>query len=142
MSSKYNQNGLKTENRSTYTSQIFPRTNGNNYRLSYASKSPKTYFSKIKTDKEDSANNSTISRYSHKPRYSNIEQIAPKKSAYNINHYNRYTEKRESNQIPSDEKTFQTLRTNHSIYFSDFSKIKNNSAENTNNNNNYNTASR
>lgn len=125
MSSKYNQNGLKTENRSSYTSQIFPHTNGNNYRLSYASESPKTNFSKIKTDKEDSTNNSTISRYSHKPN-ANMEQIGPKKSVYNINHYNRYTEKRESNQIPSDEKTFQTLKTNHSIYFSDFSKIKNN----------------
>ena len=96
MRSKYNQNVLKTENRSSYTSQIFPHTNGNNYRLSYASESPKTNFSKIKTDKEDSTNNSTISRYSHKPN-ANMKQIGPKKSVYNINHYNRYTEKINNN---------------------------------------------
>ena len=127
MSSKYSQKGVKTENRSTYTSQVFPRNNKGKYHVSYESKSPNVFYSKTKHEKEDSTNNSTMSSYTSKPRNSNVEQNASKKPPININQYKRHTEKRENYQRSTQDTSYQTLPTNHSIFFSDFSKIKRNS---------------
>ena len=126
MSTKYNQKGIKSENRSTYTSQIYPLKTGGNHRTVIGSKSPKVFYSKKKQEKEDSTNNSTISSYTSKHRYSNVEKNAVKNIPYNINQYKRHTEKRENSQRSSQEQTSQILPTNHSIYFSDSSKIKDN----------------
>ena len=52
MSTTYNQIRVKTENRSNYTSQIYPRSQGNNYNLAYTSPSPSIYYSKINNEKE------------------------------------------------------------------------------------------
>lgn len=52
MSTKYNQKGIKSENRSTYTSQIYPLKTGGNHRTAIGSKSPKVFYSKKKKKKK------------------------------------------------------------------------------------------
>ena len=131
MSRRSNQTQVKTENRSTTTSQIYPRIQDNNYRLTYTSKSPSKYYSKTKKEKDDNQkNNSNLGRYSQQQRFTNIEKNVAK-SSYNINQYKRNNEKIEKNKKLPEDKSFQLSKknTNHSIYVSDSSNVKNNTGK-------------
>ena len=99
MSANYSQTRVKTENRANYTSKIFPRSQGNNYRLAYPSNSPSTYYSKIQSEKEMQPNNLNLARYSRQQKDINIEQNSIKKSprtSYNLNQYQKIRKKSKS----------------------------------------------
>ena len=120
MSNKINQNRLKTENSSTYASQIYPKNHGYNYSLTNISDPPSTYYSKIKNEKEGQYQNfSNIERYSHPQRYINSNKNIPK-NTFIINKYKRNTEKIGENKELSQKKSFQTSQKyeNHSFYSS------------------------
>ena len=127
MSNFYNQNRVKAENISVYTSQnLSSNKNSKNYRFSYSSRSPNSHYAKIKNEKEDLPNNSNLSRYSKFQQISN--QNNPQKlvsnNSYNTK-YKRFTEKDEKNQKLSQEKSFQANQnSNHSFYVSEFAKDK------------------
>ena len=135
MSNIYTSNRVKTENRTKYTSKIFPlNPKGKNYyNISYTSQSPSSYYSKTKDEKEYQSTfknpsvNSNLQK--HVNTDSNIQKISPR-NTYNINKYKRFSEKRE-NQRPSLEKSFQGQEnSNHSFYVSEFTKSKNNNLNN------------
>jgi hypothetical protein len=142
MSTNYSQTRVKTENRANYTSKIFPRSQGNNYRLAYPSNSPSTYYSKIQSEKEIQPNNLNLGRYSRQQKDINIEQNSIKKSpriSYNLNQYQKISEKLEKNQNLNQrsfqEKSYEPSQrsTNHSFFVSDFSKYKINTNQDKNN---------
>ena len=132
MSKIYSQISLKTENRSNYTSQIYPRSQGNNYNLPYPSTSPSIYYSKINNEKDNQLNNVNIaSRFSRQQKETNIDQNLPKKSprtSYNLNQYKKITEKLVEKPKILQEKSFEPIQknTNHSFFVSDFSKSRSN----------------
>ena len=126
MSNKYNQNRVKEENTSVYTSQNLSTSKSGNYRFSYSSRSPNSHDTKIKNEKEELPNNSNLSRYSKFQNSSiqNNPQKLSSNSSYNIK-YKRFTEKDENNQKISQEKSFQANQnSNHSFYVSEFTKDK------------------
>jgi hypothetical protein len=120
MSNKINQTRAKTENRSTYTPQIYPRSQGYNYSLTNISDSPSTYYSKTKNEKEGQNQNiSNRERYSHPQRYINLDKNTLKNNL-NINQYKRNSEKIGEKKGLSQKKSFQSSQKNenHSFYFS------------------------
>ena len=124
MSTTYNQIRVKTENRSNYTSQIYPRSQGNNYNLAYTSPSPSIYYSKINNEKDSQLNNLSItSRFSRQQKETNIEKNLPKKSpgtSYNLNQYKKITDKLVEKPKILQEKSFEPIpkNTNHSFFVS------------------------
>ena len=120
MSNKINQTRVKTENRSTYIPQIYPRSQGYKYSLTNISDSPSTYYSKTKNEKEDQYQKiPSKERYSHPQRYINLDKNMSKHNS-NINQYKRNTEKIEEKKGLSQKKSFQSSQKNenHSFYSS------------------------
>ena len=127
---KYNLTQVKTENKITYSSQNFPSSKPSNYAIAYSSKSPSANKTIMKYDKNYKNINSNQPRYTQYQRNSNVENNSAKKSprnSVNTGKYKRFTEKRDINDKPFDDKSYQASQrnTNHTVYISEFTKVKN-----------------
>ena len=127
---KYNLTQVKTENKISYSSQNFPSSKPSNYAIAYSSKSPSSNKTIMKYDKNYKNINSNQPRYTQYQRNSNVENNSAKKSprnSVNTGKYKRFTEKRDINDKPFDDKSYQASHrnTNHTVYISEFTKVKN-----------------